>query len=232
MRARDWGIQTGDKTLRVCGIRVALLIVLLPCVLECRAFGHRAAAAAVVIGEDQVRTAGNVLPPLRQQGVRGRLLRLPGVEEGQHGACCGVIYRIQQRMMQRGARGKALPGTLRLALFIGAEQISGVVAEKVCRNAGSTFYMRRHAHLPWSKHSFLAAQHVFPAVDHVDQRAAVVHLQLVTYGESIGPAGRGELALCKQCFIISGQCLQDHVTTSALRQSSTPFTSRARKNCG
>ena len=231
VRERNWCVLAGDEALGVRGIRVVMLIMLLPCVLKCRQFGHGAAAAVVVIGEDQVRTAGDVLPPLRQQGVRGRLLRPPGVEEGQHGVCCGVIYRIQQRMMQRGACGKALPGTLRLALFIGAEQISGVVAEKVRRNAGRAFDMCRHTHLPRGERCFFAAQHAFPTVDHVDQCTVIADLQLITHRKCIGPAGGGELALSKQRFVISSQCLQDHVTTSAFRQSSTPSTSRARKNC-
>ena len=187
--------------------------------------------AAVVIGENEVCVGIQVCPPRRQQWVSRCLVRLPGVEESQHGLRSGVIHSIQQRVVQRSAGGKALFGTLRLALFIGAKQIGGVVTKKICSNSGGALYVRRDARRACREHSFFAALYAFPAVDHIDQRTVCVDFQLIAYGECVCPAGSGELALMEQRLVIGGQCLQDHVTTSVFRQSSTPSVSCARKNC-
>ena len=69
--------------------------------------------------------------------------------------------------------------------------------------------------------------------------AAVLNIQQLAVGadpepeadfELIFPAGGRKFALLEQLLIVRGKSLQDHVNTSTFRQSSTPWTSLARKN--
>ena len=189
------------------------------------------AAACAVVGKDKIRVPGHILPAALEQGMAWCKLRLPGVKEGEHGPCRRRVHIVQQRMVERRAGLKALFCALRLALFVCAQHVAGVIAEKVCRNAGRAQFMRGDAHLAGEKHLLFSAGCRLPAVDDVDQRARVIDLQLEAHAERLIPAGGGDFAFMEHFLVIHGERLQDHVTTSTFRQSRTPRSKWALKNC-
>ena len=160
-----------------------------------------------------------------------RKLGLPSVKEGKYRFCGGAFHIVQQRMVKRCAGLKALFCALRLALFVCAQHVAGVIAEKVCRNAGRAQLMRGDAHLAGEKHLLFSVDGRLPAVDDVDQRARVIDFQLEAHAERLVPAGGGDFAFMEHFLVIRGERLQNHVTTSTFRQSSTPRSKRALKNC-
>lgn len=91
--------------------------------------------------------------------------------------------------------------------------------------------MRGDAHLAGEKHLLFSAGCRLPAVDDVDQRARIIDLQLEAHAERLVPAGGGDFAFMEHFLVIRGERLQNHVTTSTFRQSSTPRSKRALKNC-
>jgi len=189
------------------------------------------AAACAIVGKDEICIAGHILPAALEQGMAWCKLRLPGVKEGEHGPCRRRVHIVQQCMVERRTGLKALFCALRLALFVCAQHVAGVIAEKVCRNAGRAQLMRGDAHLAGEKHLLFSAGCRLPAVDDVDQRARIIDLQLEAHAERFIPAGGGDFAFMEHFLVIRGERLQDHVTTSTFRQSSTPRSKWALKNC-
>ena len=189
------------------------------------------AAACAVVGKDKIRVPGHILPAALEQGMACSELGLPGVKEGEHGPCRRRVHIVQQRMVERRAGLKALFCALRLALFVCAEKIGCVLAKKVRYDTRGPFYVRGDAHLAGEKHLLFSAGCRLPAVDDVDQRARIIDLQLEAHAERFIPAGGGDFAFMEHFLVIRGERLQDHVTTSTFRQSSTPRSKWALKNC-
>ena len=189
------------------------------------------AAACVVVGKDKIRVPGHILPAALEQGMACSELGLPGVKKGEHGPCRRRVHIVQQRMVERRAGLKALFCALRLALFVRAEKIGCVLAKKVRYDTRGPFYVRGDAHLTGEKHLLFSAGCRLPAVDDVDQRARVIDFQLEAHAERFIPAGGGDFAFMEHFLVIRGERLQNHVTTSTFRQSSTPRSKWALKNC-
>ena len=59
------------------------------------------------------------------------ILRDPGAEEGQQGLSGGGSDTPQNRGMKRLAGGKARKGALRVALIVCAQNVAGVIAQKI-----------------------------------------------------------------------------------------------------
>ena len=186
---------------------------------------------AVVIAEHKVGIGGDLLPALSEERVLWCEAWLPGIKEREYGVRRRGIYTVQKLVVQRGAGFKALNGALRLTLLVSAEKIGRVVAEKICCNVQCALDMRRDTHFIGDKGGLFAVLYALAAVDNVDKLARVADLKPEADLESPVPAGRGDSALLQKRLIVRGQSLQYHVCTSALRQSSTPRSSRARKNC-
>ena len=157
---------------------------------------------------------------------------LPGVEKGEDGLSSGGSNAIQQLVVQGCAGLEALNRAFRFAFFISPQQIGGVVAQKICRNAGGALYMGRNGTLDGSQHLLFAFLHGNVLVLCVQQPAGIVDHQIKAHVEGVVPAGGRDGPLLQKLLVIRGERLQDHVNTSISRQFSTPFSSLARKNCG
>ena len=203
----DGGCLPGDKALRHCGVRVSIVIMLLPCVLNRRILGYGTAAVSVVVAEYEICVVGDIFPTFGKQRMCGGEFRLPCVKECEHSPRCRRIDAVQQRVVQRSACFKALHSALRLAFLICAENIGRVIAEKVCRDTGGAFDMSGDAHLERDEHGFLAAWFVVPLVDDVDKLAAVIQFKPEADLESLVPARRGGDVLFQHRLIVRGQSL-------------------------
>lgn len=133
-------------------------------------------------------------------------------------------------MVQLGTGLEALFGAVRFALFICAQKIGRIVAQKVGSDADGTLDVGGYPQLPGDDDRLFALGLADAQVHNIHQLSGVIQTQLIAHLEAAVPAGYGDLALPQKLLIVGGQCLQDHVNTSTFRQSSTPSTSFARKN--
>ena len=157
---------------------------------------------------------------------------LPGVEKGEDGLSSGGSNAIQQLVVQGCAGLEALNRAFRFAFFISPQQIGGVVAQEVGRNAGRALYMGGNGEFEGSRYLLFALLHERTHVLCVQQPAGIVDHQIKAHVEGVVPAGGRDGPLLQKLLVIRGERLQDHVNTSISRQFSTPFSSLARKNCG
>ena len=63
----DGGCLPGDKALRHCGVRVSIVIMLLPCVLNRRILGYGTAAVGIIVAEYEICVVGDVFPVFGKQ---------------------------------------------------------------------------------------------------------------------------------------------------------------------
>ena len=160
------------------------------------------------------------------------LARLPGIEKGEDGCSGGGINTVQQLVVQGGAGLEALNRSFRFAFFVGTQQIGGVVAQEVGRNAGRALYMGGNGEFEGSQYLLFAFLHERTHVLCAQQPSGVVHHQIKAHAKGVIPAGGGDVTSFQKLLVIRGERLQNHVNTSASRQSSMPFSNLARKNCG
>lgn len=133
--------------------------------------------------------------------------------------------------MQRFACGKTGGGALGLALAVRAEQIPAVVKQKIGRYPRRVLTRHGDLHHPGSHHRLLSP-HLFRLQRQQAQQPAVPR-QIQPIGDlRPRPTGPDNLTGRQQILIVLYQSLQDHRNTSQSSVSSTPFSSRARKNKG
>ena len=225
------GLLAGDQALHRGGVCVCGTIVGLPGRLNGGGIvGENVVVVWRFVTENQVGVSGQIFPFCVQQGMFCRLRRVPAVKISQNGFCGGVVHAVQQFMVQLGTGLEALFGAVRFALFICAQKIGRIVAQKVGSDADGTLDVGGYPQLPGDDDRLFALGLADAQVHNVHQLSGIVQTQLIAHLEAAVPAGCGDLALPQKLLIVGGQCLQDHVNTSTFRQSSTPSTSFARKN--
>ena len=208
MGALDGGIFSGNQALPHVGIGGAVIVVRLPCVLNGRVvIDKTVAVVGSFVAKDQVGIAGDLLPLLLQQGMRGSLRRVPAVKISKERPGCGAVHAVQNGVMQFGTGLEAIRSALRLAFFVCAQQIRGVIAQKVGCNAGGTLFMRRYAHGTRGKDCFFAHLCFCAQVEHGNKLPGIVQAQLITYLKAVIPAGGRKLALPDKLLVIGSKCL-------------------------
>ena len=180
----------------------------LPSVLNGRVVIDKAVAVVGgFVAEDQVGVAGDLLPLLLQQGIRGSLRRIPAVKISKERPGCGAVYAVQNGVMQFGTGLEAIRRALRLAFFVCAQQIGRVVAQKVGGKAGGTLFMRRYAHCTRGKDGLFAHGLFGEKGNDPKQLPGIVQPQLVAHLKAVVPAGGRKLALPDKLLVIGGKCL-------------------------
>ena len=182
------------------------------------------------VAEHKVRVVVQAGPLPCQQRVGGGCIRLPAVKKGEDGFGGRGVHAVEHLVVEGGAGLEALAGALRLALFVCAQQIGRVVAQKVRGDAGGALDPVGDRELPGGDDGLFALGDFLPQVIEGEELAVGAEAQLVADLEAAVPAGGLHLALLQELFIIGGECLEYHVNTSTSRHSITPSTSFARKN--
>ena len=156
--ALDRRVHSGDLILfsghETLHLDVALAAVLIP--LPCLADNGILLNLAAIHAKDEVTARGHIVELPDERRMLCRVLRLPSVEESQYCAGIGRIDAIQHRMVQLCRSGKALAAAFGLPFLVDAEQISGVVPQKVCSNADRSLHRRRQRYQLWLKNGFFA----------------------------------------------------------------------------
>ena len=139
--------------------------------------------------------------------MRGSLRRIPAVKISKERPGCGAVYTIQNGVMQFGTGLEAIRRALRLAFFVCAQQIGGVIAQKVGGNAGGTLFMRWYAHCTRGKDCLFAHLRFCAQVEHGNQLPGIVQPQLITHLKAVVPAGDRKLTLPDKLLVIGSKCL-------------------------
>ena len=111
---------------------------------------------AAIHAKDEVAARGHIIELPDKRRMLCRAFRLPSVEKSQYCAGIGRIDAIQHRVVQLCRCGKALETALGVSFLVDAEQISGVVPQKVCSDADRSLHRRRQRYQLWLKNGFLA----------------------------------------------------------------------------
>ena len=189
---------------------------------------------ASIIAEEQIGPGQYVLPILCQSGMLQCILRDPGAEEGQQGLSGGGIHTLQNRGMKRLAGGKARKGALRVSLIVCAQNVAGVIAQKIGGDPYCAFDRSREREHLGGEHSLFPSELLRLNGRNLLQRPVCGDRECIG-GLDRPPAGAGKHACLHQSFVILGQRLQNHPRTSPLSRagtSSTPSRRVPRKNRG
>ena len=151
MHSGDLILFSGHETLHQ---DAALAAVPIP--LPCLADSGILLDLAAIHAKDEVTARSHIIELSDKRRMLCRVLRFPSVEESQYCAGIGRIDAIQHRMVQLCRCGKALAAAFRLPFLVDAEQISGVVPQKVCSDADRSLHRRRQRYQLWLKNGFLA----------------------------------------------------------------------------
>ena len=133
-------------------------------------------------------------------------------------------------MVEGGTGFEALAGTLGLALFVCAQQIGRIVAQKVRGDAGGAFDPVGDRKLTGGDDGLFALGDFLPQVVEGEELAVGAEAQFIADFEVTVPAGGLYFFLFPKLLVVGGECLEYHVNTSTSRHSITPSTSFARKN--
>ena len=225
----DLILFSGHETLHL-DAALAAIPISLPCLTD----GSILFDLAAIHAKDEVTARSHIIELPDKRWMLCRVLRFPSVEESQYCAGIGRIDAIQHRVVQLCRSDKALAAAFRLPFLVDAEQISGVVPQKVCSNADRSLHRRRQHH-QLRLHDRLFTLCPFHHCRN-DLRQLSVFIEIQRKADLRGrPAGGVDLALRAQVFIIPCQRLQDHPLTSPLFGGGTvitPSTRLARKNFG
>ena len=126
MHSSDLILFSGHETLH---LDAALAAVPIP--LPCLADSGILLDLAAIHAKDEVAARGHIIELPDKRRMLCRAFRLPSVEESQYCAGIGRIDAIQHRVVQLCRGGKALAAAFRLPFLVDAEQISGIVPQKV-----------------------------------------------------------------------------------------------------
>ena len=156
--ALDRRVHSGDLILfsghETLHLDAALAAVPIP--LPCLADSGILLDLAAIHAKDEVTARSHIIELSDKRRMLCRVLRFPSVEESQYCAGIGRIDAIQHRMVQLCRCGKALETALGVTFLVDAEQISGVVPQKVCSDADRSLHRRRQRYQLWLKNGFLA----------------------------------------------------------------------------
>ena len=209
------------------GGAVRLIVTGLPTRTHFRIAAHR----GILIPKNQVCPFHQFFPGFGQRRMRGGCSRIPVFKERRHRPGSRGGSPVKQFQMQRFACGKTGGGALGLALAVRAEQIPAVVKQKIGRYPRRVLTRHGDLHHPGSHHRLLSP-HLFRLQRQQAQQPAVPR-QIQPIGDlRPRPTGPDNLTGRQQILIVLYQSLQDHRNTSQSSVSSTPFSSRARKNKG
>lgn len=147
----DLILFSGHETLHLDAALAAI-----PISLPCLADSGILLDLAAIHAKNEVAASGHIVELSDKRRMLCRVLRIPSVEESQYCADIGRIDAIQHRMVQLCRCGKALETALGVTFLVDAEQISGVVPQKVCSNADRSLHRRRQRYQLWLKNGFLA----------------------------------------------------------------------------
>ena len=229
--AGDAGLFAGDEAAGRLGVGIGGVKGGLPCGPDgviCG--GQPVGAVGGFVAEHKVRVVVQVGPLLCQQRVGGGCIRLPAVKKGEDGFGGRGVHAVEHLVVEGGTGFEALAGTLGLALFVCAQQIGRIVAQKVRGDAGGALDPVGDRELPGGDDGLFALGDFLPQVVEGEELAVGAEAQFIADFELTVPAGGLHLALLQELFIIGGECLEYHVNTSTSRHSITPSTSFARKN--
>ena len=137
MDAGDAGLFAGDEAAGRLGVGIGGVKGGLPCGPDgviCG--GQPVGAVGGFVAEHKVRVVVQVGPLLCQQWVGGGCIRLPAVKKGEDGFGGRGVHTVEHLVVEGGTGFEALAGTLGLALFVCAQQIGRIVAQKVRGDAG------------------------------------------------------------------------------------------------
>ena len=121
-----------NQTLLLFSLHIAVIIV------------PRPADSRIVLGKtavhskNQVSALHQLLPAVCQSRMGLGVFRLPCVKIGQNRFGNRGIHGVQQAVMQFPTGPETVPASLRLAFFIRAQQVAGIVPEEVWENADGT----------------------------------------------------------------------------------------------
>ena len=115
--------------------------------------------------------------------------------------------------MQLGTGAEAGAAAFRLALFVRAQQIAGIIPEKVREDADGTGYGGGQLHGCWAKLGFLSNLLLPEHRHHIGEFPCFIQTQGIA-DFCRAPAGARQLALLRKILKEPGQCLQNHVRTS------------------
>ena len=234
--ALDRRVHSGDLILfsghETLHLDAALAAVPIP--LPCLADSGILLDLAAIHAKDEVAARGHIVELPDERRMLCRAFRFPSVEKCQYCAGIGRIDAIQHRVVQLCRGGKALAAAFRLPFLVDAEQISGIVPQKVRGNADRSFHRcRQHHQLRLHDRLFTLCPFHHCRND-LRQLTVFVYVKCETDLRR-GPAGRGNLTAREEVFVIPRQRLQDHPLTSLLSGGGTiitPSTRLARKNFG
>ena len=147
----DLILFSGHETLHL-DAALAAVPISLPCLTD----GSILFDLAAIHAKDEVAARSHIIELPDKRWMLCCVLRFPSVEESQYCAAIGRIDAIQHRMVQLCRCGKALETALGVTFLVDAEQISGVVPQKVRGNADRSFHRRRQRYQLWLKNGFLA----------------------------------------------------------------------------
>ena len=139
--------------------------------------------------------------------MRSSLRRVPAVKISKQRPGCGAVDIVQQPVVQRRTGIEALLCTLRLAFFVCAQQIGGIIAQQICRNTGRALDVRRYAHCTRGKDGLFAHLCFRAQVEHRNQLPGIVQAQLVAHFKAVVPAGGRKLALPDKLLVIGSKRL-------------------------
>ena len=151
VHSSDLILFSGHETLH---LDAALAAVPIP--LPCLTDGSILFDLAAIHAKDEVAARGHIVELPDERRMLCRAFRFPSVEKCQYCAAIGRIDAIQHRVVQLCRGGKALAAAFRLPFLVDAEQISGIVPQKVRGNADRSFHRRRQRYQLWLKNGFLA----------------------------------------------------------------------------
>ena len=202
--------------------------------LPCRADGGIVLRINAVHTECEIGAPGDFVERCAQSRVLRRHRRIPCVEKSENRPRGGALHTVQNRVVQLRRRLKTLAAARGLPLLIDAQQISGVVPEKVGRDAGRAFYRRGQNYLLRPLDGLFPGDDLLHSGDDLYHRAVFVETK--READLRGrPARCGDFPAREQILIIARQSLQNHPCTSPLSGGGTvtmPSVMTARKNRG
>ena len=182
------------------------------------------------VAEHKVRVVVQVGPLLCQQRVGRCRSGVPAVKKGEDGFGGRGVHTVEHLVVEGGTGFEALAGALRLALFVCAQQIGRIVAQKVRGDAGGALDPVGDRELTGGDDGLFVLGDLLPQVVEGEELAVRAEAQLIADFELTVPAGGLYFFLFPKLLVVGGECLEYHVNTSTSRHSITPSTSFARKN--
>ena len=226
--AGDAGLFAGDEAAGRLGVCIGGVKGGLPCGPDVLIGGGQpVGTVGGFVAEHKIRVVVQVGPLLCQQRVGRCRSGVPAVKKGEDGFGGRGVHTVEHLVVEGGTGLEALAGALGLALFVCAQKIGRIVAQKVRGDAGGALDPVGDRELTGGDDGLFALGDFLPQVEEL---AVGAEAQFIADFELTVPAGGLHLALLQELFIIGGECLEYHVNTSTSRHSITPSTSFARKN--